>query len=241
TPTSRDPYLGELERRDILSCLQDQYNCIEIGCGDASHTVHYASRVKEVLGVDVAASLIQIASKRLQREKVDNVHLVVGSVLDIGMSFPGESFDCAISQRCLINLPTWEHQKSAIVQVHRLLRDEGMFLLTEGFQENLDELNRVRGIFSLPEIKVVNYNHNFNVQEFEQFIAGYFEIVDRRSYGSYFFFSRVYHPLVALPEKPRHTSKMNEVAMKIQNILPLTGLERYSYDVFYELRKRNRF
>jgi|SRR5712691_6902368 len=239
TPTSRDPYLGELERHDILSHLENEYVCLEIGCGDAFHTIHYAKKVKRISGLDVADSLINIANKRLQQERLYNLDFVVGSVLDIDATFKGKTFDCAISQRCLINLPTWEHQKSAITQVHRLLGKQGIFLLTEGFQDNLDNLNSVRKRFSLPEIKVVDYNRNFKLRDFEQFIEKYFEVVEKRYYGSYLFFSRVYHPLVVLPDNPQHDSKMNEVAMNVQKVLPIPDLEKYSYDMFYVLRKRS--
>jgi ubiquinone/menaquinone biosynthesis C-methylase UbiE len=238
TPTSRDPYLGELERENILSRLEKEYNCLEIGCGDAFHTIHYAKKVNRILGIDVADSLINIAKERLQQEPLGNVDFLVGSVLDIEAEFEGKRFDCVISQRCLINLPTWEHQKDAITQVHQLLANQGIFLLTEGFQDNLDNLNSVRKRFSLPEIKVVDYNRNFILRDFEQFIQQDFEVIEKRYYGSYLFFSRVYHPLVVLPEDPKHDSKMNEVAMNLQKAFPMPDLEKYSYNIFYVLRKR---
>jgi len=237
TPTSRDPYLGELERANILSHLDNKYTCLEIGCGDAFHTIHYAKKVKRIFGIDVADSLINIAKKRLQQEPLDNVNFLVDSVLDIGAKFEAKKFDCIISQRCLINLPTWEHQKDAITQVHQLLANQGIFLLTEGFQDNLDSLNSVRNMVSLPEIKVVDYNRNLILRDFEQFIEQYFEVIEKRYYGSYLFFSRVYHPLVILPENPKHDSKMNEVAMNLQKVLHMPDLEKYSYNVFYVLQK----
>ncbi|MHA2095118.1 MAG: class I SAM-dependent methyltransferase [Candidatus Hodarchaeales archaeon] len=238
TPTSRDPYLGELERENILSYLEEEYTCLEIGCGDAFHTMHYAKKVKRIFGIDVADSLINIAKKRVLEEPLNNVDFYVGSVLDIGEIFKGKQFDCAISQRCLINLPNWEHQRNAITQVHQLLTNQGMFLLTEGFQDNLDNLNSVRTKFSLPEIKVVDYNRNFIVSDFEKFIEQYFEVIEKRFYGCYLFFSRVYHPLVVLPENPKHDSKLNEVAMNLQKALSMPDLEKYSYNIAYVLRKR---
>ena len=129
TPTSRDPYLGELERDNILACLDIEYTCLEIGCGDASHTMHYAKKVKHILAIDVANSLISIASRRAQLESLNNIDFCVGSVLDTRDRFEGKQFDCVLSQRCLINLPDWELQKNAIIQIHHLLTDQGVFLL----------------------------------------------------------------------------------------------------------------
>jgi len=239
TPTSRDPYLGKLERENILACLNEKYTCLEIGCGGALHTVHYAKRVKRLLAIDVADSLINVANKRLQQEGIDNVELYVGSVLDIDERFKGKQFDCVISQRCLINLPDWESQRNAISQVYNLLADEGIFLLTEGLQDNLDNLNSMRTRFSLPEIKVVDYNRNFVSGDLEIFVQQYFEVIEKRHYGPYLFFSRVYHPLVVFPDDPQHDAKMNEVAMNISRVLPMPDLEKYSYNMFYVLKKRN--
>jgi len=238
TPTSRDPYLGLLERSNILSYLSNEYTCLEIGCGDAFHTIYYARKVKKMLAIDVADSLIRIAKDRLQQEVMNNVDLFVGSVLDIEQSFKEVVVDCVISQRCLINLPVWEYQKNAIIQVHRLLKDEGLFLLSEGFQDNLDNLNSVRKQLSLSTITVVDYNRNLLIGDFEEFIQQYFEIVDKRHYGPYLFFSRVYHPLVVFPENPEHDSRLNEVAMHISSVLSMPDLEKYSYNLFYVLRKK---
>ena len=238
TPTSRDPYLGELERDNTLACLDIEYTCLEIGCGDASYTMHYAKKVKHILAIDVANSLINIASRRAQLELLNNIDFCVGSVLDMRDRFEGKQFDCVLSQRCLINLPDWELQKNAIVQVHHLLTDQGIFLLSEGYQDNLDNLNDLRVKLALPEIQVADYNRNFVLDEFEEFVQRYFEIIEIRHYGSYLFFSRVYHPLVVSPKSPKHNSKMNKAAMDISKVVVIPNLEKYSYNLFYVLKKR---
>ena len=238
TPTSRDPFLGELERENILAYLKREHTCLEIGCGDALHTMHYAKKTKRIFGIDIADSLIKIAQKRAKQDSVSNVDFYVGSVLDIADIFKNNKFDRVISQRCLINLPSWEHQINALKQIHQLLHNQGILLLTEGFQDNLDNLNHVRKKFSLSEIKVVDYNRNFTVGDFEKFIQQYFEVIGKHYYGSYLFFSRLYHPLVVAPEDPKHDAKLNEVAMHLQRELTMPDLEKYSYNIAYVLKKR---
>ena len=237
TPTTRDPYLGQLERDNFLLFLDENHSCLEIGCGDASHSMHYARRTKSLFGVDVASSLVELAAQRAQDESVTNAEFAVGSVLDIETIAAGRNFDCVISQRCFINLPSWEHQRDAIQHVYNVLPKGGMLLLTEGFQENLEALNLARGEMGLPSIRVVDYNRNFLLEEFEPFIKERFEVVDVRYYGAYIFFSRVYHPLVVAPESPRHDDKMNEVAMELQKKMSVSEMDRYSYGIFYALRK----
>ena len=238
TPTTRDPFLGQLERENFLDLLDASQNCLEIGCGDASHSMYYARKVASLTGVDVANTLIDVANRRAREESIDNVQFEVGSVLDIENIARGKSFDCVVSQRCLINLPSWEHQMEAIQQVHRLLPLGGTFLLTEGFQEHMEVLNDAREASSLSRIKVVDYNRNFLLEEFKPFIETLFDVVETRHYGAYLFFSRVYHPLVVAPEAPRHDARMNEVAMELQNRVSLPEMEKYSYGLFYSLKKK---
>ena len=240
TPTSRDPFLGELERRNVLDFLRPGFACLEVGCGDAFHTLRYASSVASLCAIDLAESLVAVARRRLSEQQIDNVELQVASVLDTASAWPGRRFDCAISQRCLINLPEWRYQEDAILQIADRLTDGGWFLLTEGFQEPLDRLNELRARFGLPEIVTVDYNRNLVRRDFERFIAEHFEIVERRHYGAYVFLSRLYHPLAVWPDPPVHDSRLNEAAMRLASALVMPDLEQYSYVLFYALRKRAR-
>jgi ubiquinone/menaquinone biosynthesis C-methylase UbiE len=237
TPTSRDPYLGLLEEENILNFLKPEHVALEIGCGDGSHTVRYAQTVKKLSGLDLISDLLTIARQRLADAKLTNVDFIRGSVLDLTKCFAPATFTCVITQRCLINLPEWRYQQEAIRQVHELLRRGGLLLFTEGFQPEMDTLNEVRLQFGLPAIAVV-YNRNFVREELEPFVEPYFDIVERRHYGPYFFLSRLFHPLAVLPDEPRHDSRLNEVAMEIAKRIPASELERYSYNRFYALRKK---
>lgn len=238
TSTSRDPYLARLEKENILSCLKKHHTVLETGCGDGSHTVCYAQEVKNISGIDVAESLITLARERAASESIKNADFTAGSVLNIRDIYHDRKFDCVISQRCLINLPEWQYQQDAISQIHSLLEKDGLFLLTEGFQEELDNLNSVRIKFGLAEIKTVDYNRNMRRSDFEPFIKRFFDIVEVCNYGAYLFFSRVYHPLAVLPEEPKHDSKLNEAAMEISRKIQMPDLEKYSYNLFYVLRKK---
>lgn len=237
TPTSRDPYLGKLEQQNIATFLERNQEVLEIGCGDAQHTVRYAKQVKSIVGLDIAASLIRLAENRAQKERIENARFKCGSVLEL-QGLGKDTFDCVVSQRCLINLPTWDYQEKAIEQVHSVLKPGGLFLMTEGFEDELLELNRVRRAVGLPEVRVVDYNRNFRHSEFDDFISTLFDVKAVKDYGFYLFCSRVFHPLAVLPEKPRHDSRLNEVAGLLASVDLGISMKRYSYNLMYVLRKR---
>jgi SAM-dependent methyltransferase len=236
--TTRDPSLGLLEEERLAKYLRLDDTVLEIGCGDAAHTVRYARQVKRIFGLDVADTLITHARQRAERAQIDNVKFVVGSVLDLESIFPGGDFDCVLSQRCLINLPTWEHQQDALRRIHGVLRRGGLFLMTEGFQDELDDLNHVRQAVGLSTIKVVSYNRNLRHDEFDSFIATYFDVETVQDYGLYLLLSRVFHPLAVSPGEPRHDSHLNEVAGLLERAVDLPECRRFSYNLLYVLRRK---
>ncbi len=238
SPTSRDPFLGQLEEDGILSSIQGSQHVLEIGCGDGLHTVKYAKCADRVSGLDVAETLVELAAKRMSRHGITNVDLSVGSVLDMVKLYGAKSFDCVISQRCLINLPEWSHQKEAMVQVRQVLKRGGLFILTEGFQDGLAHLNKMRHKLGLDEIKEVTYNRSLIRKDFERFARSNFDIVAVHDYGLYLFLSRVFHPLAVSPKSPKHHSKLNEAAMQIARATQSPSFRRYSYNLCYVLRKK---
>src|SRR5438132_11336113 len=42
TPTSRDPFLAQIEESYVLEHLRANHHVLDIGCGDGSHTTLYA-------------------------------------------------------------------------------------------------------------------------------------------------------------------------------------------------------
>lgn len=238
TGTTRDPILGLLEEERLAKYLRPGDTVLEIGCGDAAHTVRYARQVKRIFGLDVADTLIAHARQRVERAQIDNVQFVVGSVLDIERILAASEIDCVLSQRCLINLPSWEHQQDALLKIHRVLRPGGVFLMTEGFQDELDNLNHVREAVGLSAIGVVSYNRNLRHDEFDSFIARYFDVEAVQAYGLYLLLSRVFHPLAVSPGEPRHDSRLNEVAGLLERAVDLPECRRFSYNLFYVLRRK---
>ncbi|HOP06280.1 MAG TPA: class I SAM-dependent methyltransferase [candidate division Zixibacteria bacterium] len=236
--TSRDPFMGQLERRYILQHLPSNGRVLEIGCGDALHAPLYAARSHEYHGLDVAASLLALAETRLSGSDLNNWTLHCASVLDIDKRFEPGSFDCIISQRCIINLPTWSDQKEALNKICSLLRPGGKFLLSEGFTGELANLNQLRNEMGLPPINVVEYNRFMDRGEFETEVGCQFSVEAFCHYGLYLYLSRVFHPLAVFPDQPQHLSPMNEAAMKLSMQGEVDQYSSLSYNLFYSLKKK---
>ena len=235
-PTSRDPYLAELERINILDFLKHFQNCLEIGSGDGGNGICYSRNVGKILLADISISLMRIARANFKAQAISNANFVIASILDIGQLFKTH-FDCIISQRCIINLPTWQNQKEAIRQIHSCLCEGGIFLVSEGFQQELNNVNEERIKMGLGPCKSVEYNRFLERNEFESFIKDKFKIIEIRDYGFYLFMSRILHPLLVYPEPPKHDSHINKIAQQLAQNVHSIDFTRYSYNLFYALQK----
>ncbi len=237
--TSRDPFLADLERSFVISCLKKNYHCLEIGCGDAINTFHYIKNVKSILATDNSENLLKIANKKLKLKKIKNLTFENLSAIEIPKTFINK-FNCVISQRCIINLSTWDNQKNTIKKVHSSLKKNGVFVLTEGFEDRLNNLNILRNKFGLKKINVAKYNKFLKVNKFEKYIKKYFKIKRIYNYGSYTILSHLFHPLIVSPNNPLHNSKINEISMMFQknNVFQNDIISKYSYNIGYLLTKK---
>jgi SAM-dependent methyltransferase len=238
TPTTRDPNLGVLEEENVIAHLHGTRLVLDVGCGDGTHTLRYAAHVDKIVGLDIAGGLIERANQNAAERAVSNTEFLSGSVLEATQVLGTGRFDRVISQRCLINLLEWDAQRRALSELIGTLAPGGLLLLTEGFQDELEALNGLRRAVGLPAIEVVSYNRNLRRAELDEFVReAELEIVATRDYGFYLVLSRVLHPLIVRPEAPRHDSPINEAARELAEVMPTTDLRRYSYNLFFALRK----
>jgi len=143
------------------------------------------------------------------------------------LPFAENSFDCVISERCLQNLPSRKDQFQTIREVHRVLKHGGVYLMVEGTDDGLSRLNAVReqvGLDPIPPVSEENVSAlRFREEEIKKFLRELFEIETVQFFGTYYLISRVVHPLLVQPEKPKFDAKINTIARKIAEVLPDIG------------------
>jgi SAM-dependent methyltransferase len=220
-----------LEIEVLLQYLPRSQHILDIGCGNGFSTAIFAEYASSIVGIDYSPAMIGRAKRNFGH--LPNVHFEVQDVLDL--RFPASSFDIVISQRCLINLPTWEAQQKAMVGITKILKPGSYFFLQEGTQQGRESLNQAREIFGLDRMPVVTYNLDFDEQKLWPFIRKYYEIVEIRRFGLYDFISRVVHPLLVSPSVPRYDAKINEVAWHIAR--KLRGMDDLSREFSAFLRR----
>lgn len=190
--TTHDYYLREIEFRVVkdLINLHKPSSVMDAGCGDARTTAKLAVEFKDVkfIGGDYSESMVKNARRNIDSAGIDNLSVML---CDVIRQFPVQQQEMIYSTRCLINLPTWELQQSAIQNIANALVSGGVYVMIENFVEGHDNFNQIRKSFGLPEIPVREHNLFFSRARLLDFISSYFEVLDEVNISStYYLVSR---------------------------------------------------
>jgi ubiquinone/menaquinone biosynthesis C-methylase UbiE len=226
--TSRDFNLRELEISFITKHLA-RGRVLDIGCGNGYTLLSLAKKCESnFVGLDFSTNMVESAEKLVEKFAGELKCIPEFRVCDVrSLPFDDDSFDCVISERCLLNLPSREDQYQTIREVYRVLRDGGVYLMVEGTEDGLSRLNRVReqvGLETIPSVAPDNVSSlKFHEKEINAFLQQMFEIQLVQYFGTYYLISRVVHPLLVHPEPPRFDAKINTIARKVAEVIPDTA------------------
>ena len=199
--TMKDLFIRGLEVSKLTETLTKLSNkntkVLEVGCGNG-YTISKLSKKLECnfVGIDSNQQMIQLASKRRLKKNIFSKQSILEPKFRSGM------FDIVFTQRCLINLISWKSQKTALNQIHRLLKKDGFLVLLEAFDDGLKELNQARHIIGLEKISPAWHNLYINKTKLHDFIQKKFVNGDPKSkkltydnfLSSYYFGSRILYP-----------------------------------------------
>jgi ubiquinone/menaquinone biosynthesis C-methylase UbiE len=233
-PITRQKEVAIIENFFQLPSVQKKCkDVLEIGCGNAYTLNILQPRYPNYnfTGLDFSEDLLTIARSR----NLPGVKFEQGDARNL--QFKDESFDVIYTERCIINLMTWEEQQMALEQMHRVLRKGGYLLFMESFTEGYNNLNKARNELGLDSIPMPHHNLYFDKELFEPLIAEKFEILEeetipRNFLSSHYFTARVLHPLLTKGDP----FMKNTEFVKFFSFLPPSGC--YSPIEVYILKKK---
>jgi len=223
--TSPDYNLRELEI-DFIKQNVKFGKVLDIGCGNGYTLISIAREFKsEYFGLDFSKNMLLGAEKLIKKfmPELESIpKFIQGDVRHL--PFESNSFDCIISERCLLNLPSREMQYDTIKEIHRVLNNGGIYVMVEGTEDGLERLNDIREKVGLEVIPTVSKDNasslKFKEKELDEFLTTLFDIENKQYFGLYYLISRVIHPLMTYPEQPRFDAKINDIARRISKIIP---------------------
>lgn len=201
--TTLDYYLREIEFM-VVKGIIDRYHpasVMDMGCGDARTTARLATEFEGIrfVGGDYSESMVRNAQGNIDCAGIDNLGV---TLCDVSQPLPRQQLDMIYSMRCLINLPSWELQQTAIQNIADALVVGGLYVMIENFVEGHENFNRVRGNFGLPEIPVREHNLFFSRARLMDFVSTSFEVLEEVNISStYYLVSRAIYSKICQDEE----------------------------------------
>ena len=191
--TTRSSNIKKLEIKALIEMLKkhskkpvDQLNILEVGCGNGFNSISIAQSLGcKVDAFDFIPEMVKSARTNLEQspnEIRERVNFFEGDVLNVDKS---KEYDFVFSCRCLINLPSWELQSTAIKKLMSITSQKGALLLLENFSNSHGKQNDLREKVGLVKREVAEFNHFFIQEEFSKYIrANKYSLIDESNFSS---------------------------------------------------------
>lgn len=190
-----DQNLHKLEIDIVLRYLKSSDCLADIGCGDGRATLEYARKARKCTGYERSNTLRKKARACAEASGLDNIEINNGDIL--AMTDFKDKFNFVVTQRVLINLGSWSRQKQAIMNIHKMLKKGGTYVMIENTNDAFDALNDMRAEVGLGPIPLHWHNRFFDYKELLGFLKGKFNILKVHDFGLYYFLTRVYAQMFA--------------------------------------------
>lgn len=210
--THADVWQRALEIDTIRTYLTSTDRVLDVGCGNGYTTSRIADDVREIVGMDYCPEMVARA------RATSALRFEVGDVLALGPADFG-LFDVVLTERCLINLASWDDQRRALDNVASVLVPGGRLIFVEGSRDGRESLNRLRESLGLPAMPRVWHNVDFDEEATLAWLARRFAVEARRHFGVYDFVARVVHPLLVAPDAPAYDARINAVGARLATLL----------------------
>jgi len=206
----------ELEHRAILAAVikHRPATILEVGCGrgELARLIVASCPWVDYLAVDGAREMIAVArSQPCLRSRLRFAHRDIGNL-------PSGHFDMVITERMLINLPTWEDQLQGIHDITDRLNPGGRYVMCENSQIGLDEINHVRVKLGLGEIKAPWHNRYMRTEELQQVPSSVLTLEDCQMFSAdYYFLSRIVNAKLSQDagREPKYDAPINKLALSL--------------------------
>ncbi len=212
-----DIYAIELECKVIENLLFDNSLVLDVGCGNGYSILSHKNKKNiKFYGIDFSENMIKYANENKEKLKASNYNFSEGNILEI--PFNDETFDFVYTTRTLINLPTWELQKKAIIECLRVTKNTGRVAFLEAFCEPFMKLNSIRKILDLKPLVQHDFNKYLGKGELEKLLNELNYSYENIDYSSiYYMGSRIIREIINdNNDLKKYDNILNEDFFKIQ-------------------------
>jgi len=184
-----DVNLHRLEMDLVLKHLSENMIIADIGSGNGEATLEYAKCVNQCFGIERSENMRRLANENLDVRSVNNIEFCEGDVLTLT---DDNKYDAVITQRVLINLPSWENQKQAIDNIFKSLKKGGLYIMIENTWDGQNQMNEYRQKVNLKPIELHWHNQYLDYDLLIDSMKDKFELIERQGFNLYYFLTRVF-------------------------------------------------
>lgn len=236
-----DTLSEDLELQTIRSLLNKNDAICDLGCGNGRllSFLRDNDMTGRLVGSDFTEGMITAANILKERDpKYQDISFYHLDATQPHLSTTlGKNFDAVITKRLLINLESESAREKVLMNIHELLKPNGLYLMTECFEEPLRRTNEIREKLNLDAIKVHEFNR-YLTNDFMNIVTRYFDVIKMVDFQStYYFVSRVMNAYLS-EGTPSYTAPINQLAVQLINE-GYNLIEGYSPEVIYCLRKKS--
>lgn len=200
-----DKNIVHMEIDNITRYLSDKEFVLDAGCSNGYSTFEIAAkkniRVKAFDFSEESLKYAQLMQKKKDAQK--KITFYHGNILNIDE--PDNSFDKVYTIRVIINILSWKLQKKAILEMHRVLKPRGLFLMSEAFQGSLMRINALRRLAHFDDLVMHDFNLYLQEERLEEFIKNYFDIVEIKKFSSIYYVASRFLRYLTMNKKDKDT------------------------------------
>lgn len=213
-----DSILSKIEQDFIVKNIPDGARVLEVGCGNAQTLMRLAEENNCTgVGLDFSDKMADLAGCSVKESCLhDQIKIHCQQIPPVPTTFG--QFDIILSQRCLINLPTPEDQRDAILSIGEVVKPGGRYVMVGSSEDGLEKTNVMRRSLGLPEVEPPWHNRFFLESDILSWQTKTFAIKEIFHISStYHFLSRVIYAALAAEkgEKLRYDSDINLLSTKL--------------------------
>jgi ubiquinone/menaquinone biosynthesis C-methylase UbiE len=202
-----DIFQRNLEYEAICPYIKKDMKVLEIGCGNGYSTSVFRKSAKFVDAFDYAEEMIKRARTTV---KETNNSFFVDNVLE--PKHLKKQYDLVICVRVLINLRNLKEQKLAINNVLPFVKDNGLFILVEGFKDGFEGLNEIRKKTGLTSVNPAKINYYSYTKDLLPLLKKHFKVENEIHLGAYDYLTRFVYPNLVEPDQVKHNTNFHEKA-----------------------------
>jgi SAM-dependent methyltransferase len=178
--TTKTPTIKQLEIHALARAIRTSFldtsaklTVLEVGCGNGHNIFglwkHFASH--HFTGLDYSPQMIESANNIREAYPEADMHFGVADILTLQMdSLNPVNYDVVFTDRCIINLNTWEGQQIGLRNCADRVKSGGVLIVIENFTGSYSNQNLLRESAGLVERTPDPYNRFIHETEFQSFL-----------------------------------------------------------------------